>query len=201
MKLNDEEKIIEQITRFAASAHEGQLRKYVNEPYINHPIRIMQHCRLYDKSIAVAAAALLHDVIEDTSITEAILFDFLQSTMPAEAEHTYSLVIQLTDVFTKDAYPNLNRDTRKQMELERLAHIHPDAQTIKYADIIDNSMDKAVPENDFAPRYLNEYKKLLAVINEGNASLYALAKAEVNRALKKLQQPETAAKPGKRSKT
>ena len=51
--------------RFAAAAHEGQQRRS-GEPFITHPVGVASICaglRLDEQTIA---AALLHDVVEDT---------------------------------------------------------------------------------------------------------------------------------------
>ena len=48
----------------AYSAHQGQIDKG-GIPYIQHPIRVALNCLTDDEKIV----ALLHDVIEDTSIT------------------------------------------------------------------------------------------------------------------------------------
>ena len=50
-------------------AHEGQKRKFSDEPYSNHPIRVasMVKCE--------ASSALLHDVLEDTDWTPTMLKD------------------------------------------------------------------------------------------------------------------------------
>jgi GTP diphosphokinase / guanosine-3',5'-bis(diphosphate) 3'-diphosphatase len=61
--------VIERAYEYAATAHAGQLRKS-GEPYIFHPIataRILTEMQLDAETIA---AALLHDVIEDTGATE-----------------------------------------------------------------------------------------------------------------------------------
>src|SRR3954465_10472849 len=53
--------------RFAAAAHEGQLRRS-GEPFITHPVGVARICvglRLDEETIA---AALLHDVVEDTDV-------------------------------------------------------------------------------------------------------------------------------------
>lgn len=55
--------------RFAAEAHKGQLRKDGKTPYINHPVRVAMALRaagVLDR--ATLDAAMLHDVIEDTSL-------------------------------------------------------------------------------------------------------------------------------------
>lgn len=48
----------------AYKAHIGQLDKG-GSPYILHPVRVALHCQTEDEKIV----ALLHDVVEDTSIT------------------------------------------------------------------------------------------------------------------------------------
>src|SRR5436190_1614579 len=53
--------------RFADAAHEGQVRRS-GEPFITHPVGVAKICvglRLDEQTIA---AALLHDVVEDTEI-------------------------------------------------------------------------------------------------------------------------------------
>jgi hypothetical protein len=74
----------------------------------------------------------------------------------------------------------MNKVQRKMNEHERLKNILPDAQTIKYADIIDNCRDKAIPENDNALRLLKDYQHLLLKIPLGNDALYELAKTTVS---------------------
>jgi len=48
----------------AVEAHNRQVDK-LNEPYIYHPLRVMEACRRALPLGLVAAAAVLHDVIED----------------------------------------------------------------------------------------------------------------------------------------
>ncbi|GIG54641.1 RelA/SpoT family protein [Demequina activiva] len=57
--------LIEQAYRVAATAHEGQERKS-GEPYIIHPIAVAQIIADMGLPDTVIAAALLHDVVEDT---------------------------------------------------------------------------------------------------------------------------------------
>src|SRR3954462_8225368 len=58
-------KLIEQAYVVAEAAHEGQLRKS-GEPYITHPIAVAQIIADLGLPESVIAAALLHDVVEDT---------------------------------------------------------------------------------------------------------------------------------------
>lgn len=176
---------IEAIKEFAAKAHEGQKRKYSPEPYIVHPVRVMEMCRKYNNSTPVLAAALLHDVLEDTAVTETQLHDFLCTVMSAEeAKETMRLVIELTDVYIKDNYPQWNRRKRKDREASRIEKTSADAQTIKYADIIDNCPGIVKADPEFGPRFLKECKMLLQRINKGNQALYQQAKEIVQQNLR-----------------
>ncbi|TCK80798.1 HD domain-containing protein [Albibacterium bauzanense] len=170
------EKILEQIRDFADKAHNDQKRKYTPDRYIVHPIRVMLICKEYTDNINVLAAALLHDVLEDTPVDKEELKKFLMQIMtPVDSITTLNYVIELTDVYTKEDYPQLNRKKRKAKETERLEKSSSEAQTIKYADIIDNSIEIANYDTDFAPVFLSECKNTLERIPKGNADLYERA--------------------------
>src|SRR5262249_15427475 len=53
---------------FAATAHEGQQRRS-GEPFINHPFGVAKICAELQLDDEAIAAALLHDVVEDTGAT------------------------------------------------------------------------------------------------------------------------------------
>jgi len=170
------ENILEDIKQFAERAHGNQLRKYSPERYIVHPVRVMDTCRQYDPRLPVLAAALLHDVLEDTDINEYGLKLFLDKVMePAQANRTLELVKELTDVFTKEDFPLWNRKKRKTNELERIWGTSPAAQTIKYADILDNTKEIAIEDPDFAPRFLSECLAILKTAQMGHPDLHRRA--------------------------
>ncbi|WP_159799147.1 HD domain-containing protein [Flavobacterium sp. MK4S-17] len=182
------EDILKKVLDFADSAHDGQKRKYTSEKYIVHPVRVMQTCREYTDSLPVLAAALLHDVLEDTAVESGELLEFLKTVMDAEkAWKTLKLVEELTDEYVKSAYPQWNRDTRKGMELKRIAKTSANAQTIKYADIIDNSLEIAVHDPAFARRYFKECRDILKQAGKGNNELYKKAIKTVNEGLSALK--------------
>lgn len=167
---------LEAVKEFADLAHGNQIRRYTGERYIVHPQRVMETCKMYSDNQAVLAAALLHDVLEDTPVTVDELLVFLLGIFhKSDADLTLRLVIELTDVFTKEAYPMLNRRRRKLMEFERLSNTSADAQTIKYADLIDNVLDIAQNDPDFSIMFLHEAKLVLEKIPAGNRDLYVRA--------------------------
>lgn len=53
----------------AVSAHAGQVRKHNNSPYVVHPIMVARIVEAAGFNESVVAAALLHDVLEDTTVT------------------------------------------------------------------------------------------------------------------------------------
>ena len=119
------------------------------------------------------AAAILHDVLEDTDTTAADLKEFLLTVMDeTDVNHTLSLVTELTDVYTKHDYPRMNRRKRKAKEAIRIESISAEAQTIKYADIIDNANGMAGQDADFAAVYLTECIALLQKMKIGNQELH-----------------------------
>lgn len=61
--------LIEKAYKVASKAHEGQLRKS-GEPYIIHPLSVAIILAELEADRETIAAGLLHDVVEDTALTE-----------------------------------------------------------------------------------------------------------------------------------
>lgn len=161
--------IIEKAEQFAVQAHGPQKRKYSGEPYIVHPIEVSQIVRTVPHTNAMVAAAILHDVIEDTEATyDDVVVNF--GVIIAD------LVNELTDVSKPE---DGNRAVRKSLDRAHLAKASADAQTIKLADIISNSKD--IKENDpsFAKVYIPEMKALLEVLDKGDSELMKQAEKQV----------------------
>ncbi len=66
---DDDLKLIKQAYDIAKKAHQGQLRKS-GETYINHPLAVALILAKIRLDATTIAAALLHDTIEDTSLTK-----------------------------------------------------------------------------------------------------------------------------------
>ena len=183
----DKAEIVEKVRAFATRAHEGQMRKYADEPYIRHPERVMKTCETHTDAVHILCAALLHDVLEDTTVTEKEMFSFLEDISDTQtANKIMSLVIDLTDVFVKKDYPQWNRRKRKALELERLEKTSPDSQTVKYADIIDNTNDIVGNGDGFAVVFLRECRTVLKKMDKGNSELYAQALSSVDKGLENI---------------
>ena len=182
------EKILAKITDFGDLAHGDQMRKYAPDRYMVHPKRVMEKLKNYTDDLTILSAALLHDVIEDTPVDRHEIENFLKTLMSSEqASRTVDLVVELSDVFVKKDYPKLNRRTRKAKKLERLEKTSPESQTIKYSDILDNTLEIADQDTSFAKVYLHEVRQILAKLDKGNPQLRQEAIDAVEKGLQKLK--------------
>lgn len=140
-------------TSFCVACHAHQFRKD-GEPYFLHPVRVAAYSSIYIQGyndLLVRNIALLHDVIEDTDVTEHEIEERFGSFV---SEH----VVELTNVFTKDAYPDLNRKVRKERELDRLEQCSSLTKQIKLLDRSDNMTSAQIAKN---VKYLDESKDML----------------------------------------
>jgi (p)ppGpp synthase/HD superfamily hydrolase len=153
------------ILNFATRAHLYQLRKYTDDPYIIHPVAVADMVKDAGGDENMVNAALLHDVLEDTSVTHAELRAFLfQNFVAVDASDILNLVVELTDVFTKEDFPDLNRKARKTLEANRLGNVSDRAKQIKLMDIEHNSESIIEHDPKFAKVFLEEKKLLLDLL-------------------------------------
>ena len=162
--------LVQRAILFATEAHQGQTRKYTGEPYIVHPLEVMEIVKTVSHTQEMLAAAVLHDVVEDTDATLSDIWN----------EFGYKvrqLVADLTDISVPS---DGNRKARKHLDLIHTAKALPQSKTVKLADLISNS--KSITEHDpkFAKVYMKEKAALLKVLTEGDPTLYARAKKIVD---------------------
>jgi (p)ppGpp synthase/HD superfamily hydrolase len=169
MKMND---IVDRAELFARAAHGaiGQIRKYTGEAYVTHPIRVMGLVKTVLKDPDALAAALLHDVIEDTELTKE---DILTEFGPGVAE----MVVALSDPPKVEGGPN--RKARKALDRDRLSKASASVQTIKVADMIDNTESIVAHDPKFAKIYLEEKRLLLDVLTKADAGLVHVARNQI----------------------
>lgn len=179
---------------FATKAHEGQVRKYTGEPYINHPIAVVEllimkvfNNHIYpdgDYQEKVITAAILHDVVEDTEYTN----DHIKLMFGVEVARW---IDGLTDKYINTKYPHMNRTERKQWEARRIGTFGPEVHTIKLADLIDNSRSIIQYDERFAKVYLKEKDYLLRYTTKGNNVLQQKAREVVRDGIAYLNAKET----------
>ena len=153
---------VQRALAFATLAHGDQKRKYTGEPYIVHPIEVMEIVKSVPHDDAMLAAALLHDVVEDTDVT-------IEEIESAFGPDVAELVGFLTDVSKPE---DGNRKFRKGLDREHSAKAPARAQTVKLADLISNSRDILKNDPHFAKVYLREKEQLLEVLLLGDPALH-----------------------------
>ena len=160
--------IVEKARIFATAAHAAvdQRRKYTNEPYIVHPKQVADFvANCPGATPEMIAAAWLHDVVEDTKVTnEDITREF--------GDKVGEYVGWVTDI-SRPEYGN--RAFRKEMDRNHIAGAPGEAQTIKLADIISNCSSIMMHDPDFAEVYFEEKRLLLEVLTKGDSGLYNYA--------------------------
>ena len=110
----------------AAEAHSLQIDK-IGDSYIHHPLRVMERVRnAYipdglnrEKAMMIA---VLHDTLEDTSLTAE---DLSKEGFPPEVVYA----VQLLTKMEKEPY----------LEFVKRAQHYPYSRLVKYHDIMDNS--------------------------------------------------------------
>ena len=116
---------------FASDKHRNQRRKNKKEPpYINHPIAVA-HLLATVAGVSdspTLIAAVLHDTIEDTETTR----EELDTTFGAE-------IRQLVEEVTDDK--KLDKEVRKQRQIEHAPELSYRAKLIKLADLTCNLTD------------------------------------------------------------
>jgi (p)ppGpp synthase/HD superfamily hydrolase len=136
-------------------AHEGQLDKS-GRPYYLHPLRVA--IRLAQCTAAERHAALLHDVVEDTSVTLADL----------QAIGYSDQIIQLIDLLTRRKPQG---ETHRQY-LERIASSgNAQALRVKLADLYDNmspARTRSLPphERGLRHRFARDAERIAAALTE-----------------------------------
>lgn len=163
---------------FCRKAHDSinHKRKYTGEPYWHHTEKVaalvFKYCygrvspQMLNKMIK---AAFAHDLIEDvTPCNPTYCEDYILAFF---GEDTFALIKDLTDVYVKEAFPNMNRKDRKNLEAERLVLIRTESQIIKLCDLEDNTNDITQQDKGFAKLYLKEKAHILKLMMERDDNL------------------------------
>ena len=162
--------MLDDVLKFATAAHGDQKRKYTGEPYIVHPIAVAEIVETVPHTEAMIAAALLHDVVEDTHVT----LDQIEDRFGSEVAE---LVGWLTDISKVE---DGNRRTRKALDRAHSAAAPAEAQTIKLADLIHNTASIEKHDPGFYRVYRQEKIELLKVLTKGDKSLMVRAQQQVS---------------------
>jgi len=121
--------VIQRAVDFATCAHEGQLRKGTDRPYILHPLEVGKIVATMTDDEEIISAAILHDTIEDCKgvTKEVICQEF--------SEKVAHLVVQESEDKSKTWIE------RKGTTIEHLKKAPKEVQMIGLADKLSNMRD------------------------------------------------------------
>jgi len=112
--------------RFAAKAHEGQVRKGLRVPYVYHPMDVGRILMDMGCPEELVAAGILHDTVEDTDVTlEVIKEEF--------GGNVAGIVAEATETEEVTSWKERKEDT-----IERLKTVSQEALHLICADKFDN---------------------------------------------------------------
>lgn len=145
--------VIDKALEFASEMHYGQKRQFTDDPYIEHLRQTAEFVYEMYKDVTLEdyAAALLHDVIEDTEIPE----EMMRSSF---GDYITDLVMELT------INEQEKEEKGKKVYLaEKLNEMSEKAFNIKIADRLSNIiglLDLRIPK-DFVKWYTKETDYIL----------------------------------------
>lgn len=118
--------LLERAMLLALRAHEGQMRKDAPMPYIVHPVEVALILARQGFSDTVLAAALVHDVVEDTTVSLADVRTELGDAVAA-----------LVAPVTHD--DSLSWEEKKQAYIDTIRSASEDVKALSTADKIANA--------------------------------------------------------------
>jgi GTP diphosphokinase / guanosine-3',5'-bis(diphosphate) 3'-diphosphatase len=141
---------LERAIAIAAQSHTGQV-DLAGQPYILHPLRVMMAV----SGVPERIAAVLHDTIEDTSLTIA---DLHAAGFDVEV---IDAVVALTKLPGESRIAAAHRAVKNSI-----------ARSVKIADVTDNmdiSRISQPRQKDFDR--LQEYRQVIQILTDGNSTV------------------------------
>jgi (p)ppGpp synthase/HD superfamily hydrolase len=167
----------------------GRQIRISGEPYFTHLVFVAE---MAAKTVSFGyETGLCHDLLEDTGMPATEFYNTLLKFRYPENEARYitETVVELTDVFTKEAYPGMSKKERKKKEAKRLLNISSAAQTVKYADLMYNINWTLKYEPRQAKKYLKKKKKLIDELTGGDPNMYRMVTEAISNGLSTLKNP------------
>ena len=141
---------------FAKNAHKDQYRRFVNMPYIVHPLEMATRLIIENANTAAIMGALLHDVTEDCGV----LLEDLSTTFGEDVAY---YVYYLTDIAKPE---DGNRATRLDINFKHFKESDWQAHNIKLADLISNTRSLVLCDPRFAKSYTEELEKAVVYFKD-----------------------------------
>jgi guanosine-3',5'-bis(diphosphate) 3'-pyrophosphohydrolase len=155
---------LERALRWAAVAHDGQVRKSSTVPYIEHPMAVAMILDRLGFPEEVVIAGLLHDVVEDTDAT-------LEAVRERFGEEVAAIVEGCTEVKVDSRGRKRDWNSRKQDHITALAAAPVPTRAVALADKLHNLLSIALD--------LEEGREVWARFNAGRGSVLAYYRANL----------------------
>ena len=170
-----EQQLLDESIVYMRAAHRSinQKRKYGGHDYEDHPQAAIDMALYFGiTDIHLLRALACHDIPEDVTALNPKynLFDISQKF----GQRVGAIVFGLTHVYTKEAYPFLNKKSRNILECGRLFECDKDVHTCKLIDIIVNTAD-CIKYYDEDPKFCDQFREkcvqLLPFLYKGNEAV------------------------------
>ena len=125
-------KILDEVLRFAITAHQGVERRGKSYPYIVHPIEAVAIVATITNDQELLAAAALHDVVEDTEYT-------IEDIRDKFGDRIAELVEQESDLVIDGKSESETWIQRKEFAINRLKNLSYDAKVVAIGDKLSNA--------------------------------------------------------------
>jgi (p)ppGpp synthase/HD superfamily hydrolase len=165
--------LLEGAFQMARSAHHGASRR--GDTDIDHPVAVARLLSERGFDETVVAAALLHDTIEDTTLSQAEIDDRFGPDLA-------DLVAEMTEDPRIEQYPARKAEARSRAMSDRRA------AAIYAADKLANTADMLAADKDVSGEQLDHYIKTLRLLSDGRPDLPFLS--ELSQELAKLVERE-----------
>jgi len=130
MKKHIDSSLLDRAIIFAVNAHQGVERKGKGFPYIVHPMEAMSIVATMTNDQELLAAAVLHDVIEDTDTT---VDELLQ-----EFGERVALLVEAESDIKMEGPAAVTWHQRKQIALDKLTVASRDVKIVALGDKLSN---------------------------------------------------------------
>jgi (p)ppGpp synthase/HD superfamily hydrolase len=144
--MTDEQGLVERAARLAARAHRLQERKADGSPYIVHPFMVAMALTRHGFPQPVIAAALVHDVLEDTDVPAREL----EARLGRE-------VLDLVQAVTNEELPDWHE--KKRRYIARVAGAPEGARAVAAADKIHNLQSLLAAWREQGPEVYRKFNK------------------------------------------
>lgn len=176
--------------RYATVAHQNQRRDCSTDPYIVHPMRVAYLALDAGLDMDVAAAAVMHDVVEDTDVPMYLL----EQEFPGKI----ALIVDLLTKWWTNDIPEEEKAYNKHLYYSRILG-NQDAINVKLLDRVDNLRDMMLllpKKTRWVQKYVRkteeEIEQLYAASN--NPTIQTLYRGTLSALKKKLEEQNASTK-------